>query len=136
MFHLDDPDYKSAGQLAKILIVFLTEALFTSVACLNEIHAAVQNNIRIIPIRIQDVNMKDVAWWKEHVKNDDELRIKRNMVVGVLKGLNSIPVPGNTFCDDFEGNGGMLVAAVTEVIGQPVESLPPLTIEAVCPSLC
>lgn len=124
MFHLEDRDFRREGRLAKVLIVFLTESLFTSKPCLREIHAAVTNKLRIIPLRVEDVDLETVAWWKDQVQNDSDLRVMRNEVERVLMNVNSVPAPGSVVEDDLN-TLDVLLAIVRTHIGAPMPSSGP-----------
>ena len=86
----------------KVLLVLWTKALFLSRPCMNEIATALENDVKIVVLRCEDIFVDEEEQWplKEVELDDDdkmqEYMLKRGPVVEFLKAQNSIPTPGNT----------------------------------------
>ena len=75
---------------AKVMVVLLTKALYTSNACFMEIHLALENKMKFILLRCEEGLPTSTDWWKQ--KADPE----RHKVVRFIENSNSIPPPGST----------------------------------------
>lgn len=108
MTHLEDPDYKSEGNLVDVLVVIITAGLFHSKPCLQEIFAAADNGIHIIPVRVEDVDVPKAALWSgvvekyEKSHHDKNIRLLRNKARKALINVNSTPPPGSILDSDFD----------------------------------
>jgi hypothetical protein len=85
---------------ARILVVLLTEAFFRSIPCLKEVYAAMKKgDVYIIPIRVDsgdyDISRyKEKMWPIDVIGDDEDLDLKRFVVIGKLAGLNTLPGRG------------------------------------------
>ena len=84
---------------AKVILALLTKAFYTSPACLDEMNEACKKNVRILPIRLEQVPEEEAQWENLYTGDDakdDELELKIKKAQKELE-RNSIPAPGQTF---------------------------------------
>eukprot|EP00593_Proboscia_inermis_P008522 CAMPEP_0171308034 /NCGR_PEP_ID=MMETSP0816-20121228/18131_1 /TAXON_ID=420281 /ORGANISM="Proboscia inermis, Strain CCAP1064/1" /LENGTH=223 /DNA_ID=CAMNT_0011790651 /DNA_START=123 /DNA_END=794 /DNA_ORIENTATION=+ len=120
MARLDNEICEMLGKkCAKVLIVLQSNALFISYPCLDEIIAALDNKMKGILIRCDDVLLSKSKWWPlpNNQKNDIERSIafmqKRKRVIGFLASQNTIPPPGETILTSHSAPGIFLDALDT-----------------------
>jgi hypothetical protein len=77
---------------AKVLVVLLTAALYQSKPCLEEIHAAIENRIPLIPIRFEAKLPDKKNQWPQLTDEAEEVMISR--VQKTLGKANDFPNPG------------------------------------------
>lgn len=86
---------------AKLLIVLLTEAFYSSNACLEEVSLADQFRIPVIPLVFERNLPKRRLQWPKALSEDEKLMVERAQ--HAISGRNTIPARG-TFIDDPETN--------------------------------
>ena len=77
---------------AKVLVVLLTAALYQSKPCLEEIHAAIENHIPLLPIRFEAKLPDKKNQWPQLTDEAEEVMISR--VQKTLGKANDFPNPG------------------------------------------
>ena len=76
---------------AKVLLVLQTKALYASIPCLKEIHTALQNGVRIIPVRLELGLPRAAEQWPQLAgsTNIEDIMMKTEVQEGLNK-LNSV----------------------------------------------
>jgi hypothetical protein len=88
------------GCEAKVLVVLLTEAFFLSIPCLNEVYAAIKKgDVYMIRIRVDSGGCnisrdKEKMWPIDVIGDDEDLELKRFVVLDKLAVLNTLPERG------------------------------------------
>ena len=85
---------KSEG--AQVLLVLQTKAFYRSIPCLKEVHTALQNGVRIIPVRLELDLPREADQWAElqgATTNIDDIMMRTEVQEGLNK-LNSVPARG------------------------------------------
>ena len=139
MLHLNDRDWKDEGRLVKVVIVVLADELFVSKPCLDEIYSGIKNKAVLLPVRLKDVEMSEVAAWGAQVQGNIKSMIQRNEVMEVLNDTNSIPAPGSVVGDDPNTIEILIDHVKQHTIAQEDDdarvTFPQLDLARVCPLL-
>ena len=88
---------KLGGTYAKsvYLLVVVTEALYSSIPCLKELHAAKTRGVTVIPVRFEDCSVSNDAMWPG-VKTGSQEERWQGAVSAWFDELNSEPAPPAT----------------------------------------
>ena len=107
---------------ARVLVVLLSKAFFQSLACLKEVHSALQNDLVIIPVRVEESGRKDVdiardkeSMWpdaliEKHASSSTtnditckhkltRIQMRRLKVKNLLTNANTLPARGCLLTD-------------------------------------
>jgi hypothetical protein len=105
---------------ARVLVVLLNKAFFQSIACLKEVHEAIQNKLVIIPVRVEESGSRAIdisrdtesMWPNAMIEKDAKIetnnetaywthlkgtQVRRSAVRGKLKTMNTLPARGSLF---------------------------------------
>ena len=104
---------------AKVLLVLQTKALYASIPCLKEIHTALQNGVRIIPVRLELGLPRAAEQWPQLAgsTNIEDIMMKTEVQEGLNK-LNSVPARG-TLLEQLDTELPKLLDLVREIHGLP-----------------
>ena len=120
---------------ARVLVTLLSKAFFQSIACLKEVHDAIEKGLVIIPVRVEesesgaiDIARDMASMWpdatieeyaKSETSNDiaywtklEQTRLQRLHAQMALRNLNTFPPRGSLF-----GHSNGLQDLVTQVEG-------------------